>query len=128
MDAPEVVMELNAEKVQELGLAEEKELNKIYGQRTPIVKERGDERTGKIYEQVTVCETDVKRILTEKGYAPTKENADKVGYSNSVQSQWHENDVSAWATVIECGIEEMKDELKRLKPGSAWPAQQAANA
>lgn len=72
-----------------------------------------DIKVGTIYQQVTVCEADVKTALEKAGYAPTTKNADKVGYSSSVQKQWLENDVSAWLTVIECGIDEVKDELAK---------------
>jgi hypothetical protein len=67
---------------------------------------------GQIYAQVTVCEIDIKRELYKRGYKQTKENADLVGYSRSVQKEWHENDVSAWCDVIECGIDEVQDKLE----------------
>lgn len=44
-----------------------------------------DDDVGTIYNQVTICEADVKKALAEAGYKPTKENADKVGHSYAVR-------------------------------------------
>jgi hypothetical protein len=83
----------------------------VHHQKSP--KEKSSESTGTVYETVTICETDVKEILAEHGYEPSKENADMVGYSRSVQKVWSENECSGWSDAIECGIEEMKDSLSK---------------
>jgi hypothetical protein len=72
-----------------------------------------DDDVGTIYNYVTICEADVKRALSEAGYKPTKENADKVGHSYAVRKAWSENDGSCWLDHINYGIDEVKQALEK---------------